>query len=432
MGCEPMFRPLVTVIAALLTLSGAAAAAADTSAPSPPPVNLSAWPGVSWSRVGALPKGVDVSALAAWGAGYILVGADQPDRANRQQGGVWHSTDLTAWSRVVTVGGPDDTTSLTMLLALPAQLVALGAEQPAACIGSVESQCDLPRIIAWTSADGVEWDELTLSSGLGTGTVADIAAGPDQALAVGDQGWDSPSIWRSSDGLRWEVEALPAETFADAHLFGVTAFAGGWVVTGMTGGKGLVCCDATWMVDETRPAAWWTADGLAWQRAEVTGGASEWGARLGDVFAGPGGLVAVDEGTPVDIVEPQGSSVQKPQVTPGRPQVWTSTDGTAWTSITVDPETAFRPIASDGMAILGRSTHGGLAVSTDGTTWRALNAAGNAPGTKTPMDWGYMRPAWLVPDGLLAVGLDAHGGPTRRLMLAAATTSTAPAGSGSP
>ena len=87
---------------------------------------------------------------------------------------------------------------------------------------------------------------------------------------------------------------------------------------------------------------------------------------------------------------------------------------------------------ADGMAILGGSTHGGLAISADGTTWRALDAEGNAPGSKTPMEWGYMQPAWLVPDGLLAIGLDAHGGPTRRLMLAAATASTAPAGSGSP
>lgn len=427
-----MPRPLVVTIAALLTLSGATSAATEPSAPAPPPANLSAWTGVSWARVGNLPKGVELSTLAAWEDGYLLVGADRPDRANRQQGGLWYSTDLSTWSRMVTTGGPDDATSLTMLLALPAQLVALGTEQPAACIGSVASTCDLPRIIAWTSADGVEWDELTLSSGLGTGTVADIAAGPDQALAVGDQGWDSPSIWRSTDGLQWTAEILSGDTFADAHLFGVTAFAGGWVVTGMTGGKELVCCDATWMVDETQPAAWWSADGLAWQRAEVTGGASEWGARLGDVFAGPGGLVAVDEGTPVDIVEPEGSSVQKPQVSPGPPRVWTSTDGTAWTPVTVDPETAFRPIASDGMAILGRSTHGGLAISADGTTWRALDAEGNAPGSKTPMEWGYMQPAWLVPDGLLAIGLDAHGGPTRRLMLAAATASTAPAGSGSP
>ena len=37
------------------------------------------------------------------------------------------------------------------------------------------------------------------------------------------EGWGSPTIWRSTDGLRWDVEALPAETFADAHLFGVTS-----------------------------------------------------------------------------------------------------------------------------------------------------------------------------------------------------------------
>jgi hypothetical protein len=101
--------------------------------------------------------------------------------------------------------------------------------------------------------------------------------------------------------------------------------------------------------------------------------------------------------------------------------VWTSPDGRSWTPIAVDPDTAFRPTASDGTAILGRSTHGDLAVSTDGITWRTLDADIDAPSSETPMDWGYMRPAWLVPEGLVAVGTNAQGGPTRRLWLAAGT-----------
>lgn len=422
---DPMSRSAVMVIATLLTLTTTTVTAEPSTSPAPPE-GISGWSRVSWSRVGALPKGVDASALAAWGDGYVLVGADRPDRANRQQGGAWHSTDLSTWSRMATVGGPDDATALSSLVALPSRLIVLGTQQPAGCVGSVDAPCDLPTIIAWASTDGIAWDELTGSTGFGTGTIADVATGPGQALAVGAQGWSVPAIWRSVDGLQWEAEALPADTFADAHLFGVNSFAGGWVVTGMTGGHELRCCDDGWGADETRPAAWWSADGVTWQRAETATGASESGARLGDVFAASRGLVAVDDGDPVDRVEPVGSPGSslpiKPQTTPGLPQLWTSADGRTWTPVSIDPETAFRPLASDGTAVLGRSTHGGLAVSTDGTDWRTLGADGNAPGAKAPMDWAYMRPAWLVADGLLAVGLDAQGGPTRRLVLASPVT----------
>ncbi len=384
---------------------------------------LSAWSGVSWSRVGALPEGVDVSTLSAWDDGYVLIGADRPDRSGRQQAGVWSSTDLSTWSRGVTAGDPDGTTSLTTLVTLPTRLVAFGTEQPASCVAPLETPCDPPRLIAWTSTDGVAWDDITGSAGLGAGIITDVAAGPDQVLAVGDQGWSTPTIWRSADGLQWDVVALPTDTFDDAHLFGVTSFAGGWVVTGMTGGHELRCCADGWMVDETQPAAWWSADGVTWQRATLGLGASEWGPRLGAVFAGLGGLVAVDDGDPVDVTEPVGSPGSslpiKPRTLPGQPQVWTSSDGRAWTPVSVDPDTAFRPIASDGTAILGRSTHGDLAVSTDGTTWRALDVEGDVPGGESQMDWGYMRPAWLVPAGLVAVGANALGGPTRRLWLAA-------------
>ncbi len=410
------------VFAVLLTVSSVTAAPALTA---PRPADLAAWSGVSWSRVGALPVGVDASTLNAWDDGYVLIGADRPDRSGRQRAGVWYSTDLSTWSRGVTAGEPDGFTTLSTLVTLPTKLVAFGTDQPASCVAPLETPCDPPRLIAWTSTDGVAFDDITGSAGLGAGTITDIAAGQGQVLAVGGRGWSTPTIWRSTDGLRWGAVVLPEETFADAHLFGVTSYADGWVVSGMTGGHELRCCADGWMVDETQPAAWWSADGVTWERATLHLGESEWGARLGDVFAGPDGLVAVDDGDPVDVVEPDGSPGSslpvKPRTIRGQPQVWTSPDGRSWTPIAVDPDTAFRPTASDGTAILGRSTHGDLAVSTDGITWRTLDADIDAPSSETPMDWGYMRPAWLVPEGLVAVGTNAQGGPTRRLWLAAGT-----------
>ena len=417
---------LALALAGIMATPAPAAAETGSASPLPASSDLSGWTGVSWSRMGVLPKGADPAELTEWQGGYVLIGADRADQSGRQQAGAWSSTNLASWSRTLTAGDEDGTAVFTSIIALPDRLVALGHSWAAPCGGPILPACGVPEVIVSTSSDGVTWEQLPPGPGApDPGEVADAAYGHDLILAVGDRGWSAPAIWRSTDGLRWETEDLPTDVFADAHLFGVAPFAGGWVVTGMTGGQELRCCDGGWMIDETRPAAWWSANGLTWQRAETAGGASEWGARLGEVFAGPDGLVAADDGDPVDIAQPErspGSSAPtKPRTIAGQPRLWTSPDGSTWTPVAVDPDTAFRPIASDGTGILGRSTHGDLATSTDGTTWQILPAEGRAPGSRATMDWGHMAPSWLTVNGLVAQGVDAQGGRTRKLLLAAPT-----------
>ena len=79
------------------------------------------------------------------------------------------------------------------------------------------------------------------------------------------------------------------------------------------------------------------------------------------------------------------------------------------------------PAASDGTGILGRSAHGDLAISANGITWRTLPAEGKAPGSHGLMEWGNMSPSWRTENGLVAQGVDAQGGRTRKLLLAAPT-----------
>jgi len=419
---------LLALLAAGALVASPVPTAAETASPSPAPTatGVSAWTGVSWSRVSALPKGAEASDLIEWNGTYVLVGAEYADRSGRQRAGAWSSTDLATWSRTLTAGGTDGIAAFTSVVALPDRLVALGHSWTTPCGGSILPACGAPEVIVSTSSDGETWEQLPPGIGApAPGTVAAAAYGHDLILAVGDQGWSTPAIWRSTDGLHWETGALPAEIFADAHLFSVTPFSGGWVVTGMTGGHELHCCDDGWKVDETQPAAWWSADGLTWQRATFGAGASEWGARLGDVFEGPAGLVAVDLGDPVATpavdMSPGASLPMKPRMSVGHPQVWTSADGRTWAWVSVDPDTAFRPIASDGTGILGRSAHGDLAISANGITWRTLPAEGKAPGSHGLMEWGNMSPSWRTENGLVAQGVDAQGGRTRKLLLAAPT-----------
>lgn len=94
-------------------------------------------------------------------------------------------------------------------------------------------------------------------------------------------------------------------------------------------------------------------------------------------------------------------------------------DGRVWTPASVDPDRAFRPVASDATGILGRSTHGDLAVSADGVARRTLAAEGRAPGSRVPMEWDNLVAQGGHAQGGNAQGGNAQGGPTRKLLLAA-------------
>ncbi len=406
---------MVLFVGAVLAAASGPVSPVLAQSPSLAAGDLATWTGVSWSAAGSLPAATEVADVASWPDGYVLVGADALDGSGRQQAAIWSSGDLSTWSRDVTAGGPKGTSTLGGIVALPSLLVALGRSHPVTCGGPLQDPCEVPAILAWTSTDGRAWEELTGPDSLGAGNVTDAAHGHGMVLAVGDQGWSTPAIWQSSDGLAWEAQVLSSDLFADAHLMGVAPFSGGWVVTGMTGGHELQCCADGWGIDETRPAAWWSTDGVTWQRATLAAGASGWGAQLGAVHAGQDGLVAIDAGGPIGGKDP---------ATVAYPQLWTSTDGRSWAPVAVDPATAFRPIASDGTGILAMDVRAGLAVSTNGLDWRTLDAAGAAPGRDTPRDWSDMTPGWLVADGLVARALDADGFLTRGLVLATPVTGT--------
>lgn len=115
----------------------------------------------------------------------------------------------------------------------------------------------------WTSADGREWTAMTESSVFGPGAyLYDVAARQGRLVAVGGTGLAKPAVWISDDGLGWRP--LDAGLFADEEFVLTKVVAGelGWVILGEA-------------VPHSHPVAWFSADGVCWQRLpdEVAGGA---------------------------------------------------------------------------------------------------------------------------------------------------------------
>jgi hypothetical protein len=122
------------------------------------------------------------------------------------------------------------------------------------------------RPVIWRSRDGLRWDAAsTLPSPAGVYgvTVAHLEAVGDRVVAVGqirataketDLGWVS---WTSTDrGRTWALGPVVAER--QARVLDLLAVPGGVVAMGDTGPS-----------DDLDAAAWFSADGAAWQRLDL-------------------------------------------------------------------------------------------------------------------------------------------------------------------
>lgn len=353
-----------------------------------------AWIGLDWQSPVELAPYESVFDAVAWGGGYVAVGQFQ-NPAGHGQAAAWFSADWHGWTRTsLDVPAAGDSSILRVLPVGP-NLVAIGSSGVLHCVppegeGMV---CDpLPTAI-WTSADGHSWKRQPTPAALAGVTVADLAAGPNGLVLVGDTGWTQPGIWTSADGVGWNRQSLPKDIFASAHFDGIASAAGGWVITGYTGGSAIHCC--TGSAGDTTPAAWFSSDGMVWQAATVEGAAAETGDQIGRVFADRGGLVAWGGR--------DGSTG------------WTSPDGRRWSARPASASSPVNPEASDGDRIVGASYAGGNGetfwVTTDGASWQPLTASG---ATDKMPSWPGIGVSWATSEFLFpnALGLVGENGTT--------------------
>jgi hypothetical protein len=344
--------------------------------PGPSPASGSDWRALRWTGP------VSISATAApfdillFAGSYVVVGTDG-DRTT-----AWTSPDFATWTPASVDGLPLADAAIGSPLAGPDGLLSLGVHGRLHCGTGEGATCDPLPVAIWTSPDGRSWHGRAAPPVFAGATIARFGAGPGGLVAVGDTGWDHPAIWFSADGVAWRKESLRSTIFRHAMFFGLTAFRGGWVLTGQTNPIQEFCCGGA---DDSKmkAAAWFSADGRTWSRASVESPARE---SMGDAYAGSDGLVSG-----------------------GFDVIWVSTDGQSWRIGPSKPDIA--PVASDGERIIAVSQEVdnglGLWVSSDGRSWQALADAGSASA----------KPAWnsttgspdsfrLLPRGLAILGTD--------------------------
>ncbi len=159
----------------------------------------------------------------------------------------------------------------------------------------------------WRKASGGSWalaTSLSQVSGIaGLQALTGVTHGPSGWLAVGAPG---PVVMTSADGATWQSATGPGSITADlAGVGAVAAAAGphGYVIVGK-----LVASGGNCVAD-----VWWSPDLTVWTRAHDVNDATG-SSQVLAVAAGANGFVSVGSHN-------------------GQPAVWTTTDGTTWTTI---------------------------------------------------------------------------------------------------
>jgi hypothetical protein len=143
---------------------------------------------------------------------------------------------------------------------------------------------------AWHSADGAVW---TLDGQLAEDSVLQaVAANDTRYVAVGLDG-QGGTAWSSSDGVRWQ-QTTSRDAFAASplRLTAVAAWTGGFVAAGYEGTE----------FGSARAAFWVSPDGMTWQRVPDSDAFTD--ARPTAVTSGGPGLAAVGISGPADAPGP--------------------------------------------------------------------------------------------------------------------------------
>jgi hypothetical protein len=386
----------------------------SSPSPSPRPVGTpvaGAWTGLDWSNAAKVPADTMILDVTAWQGEYIGVGVYQKPDAEFGEPTFLTSRDGLDWT-VAYQYNPQ-------LNQFPAYLVPLGkgllaVSNQGVLIGGC---CSGPSL--WQSDDGTtwygipplgDWDSVWINHVALMG----VASTADGVVVLGMDGNLAPVVLHSTDGRHWSRLGLPA-SFDHAVPTRITAYPGGFVITGRVGDPDGMSASGQLVYGLARPAAWWSADGVTWQAADVEGTVVH-GGELSQVAVGAGGLYAVGVDT-----EPGQPGNRGPQ------SGWASADGKTWRQAGQVAQNAppDAGLAGDGthLVLLGQDpdTIGPVLAawaSTDGTTWTRLAFTGATATLPTTRDvFGYGRGLWVAPNGIVVLA----GTPTQEAWYATAT-----------
>jgi hypothetical protein len=237
--------------------------------------------GVAWNAMGS-PSWValwdavlpELMSVASGPEGIVAIGTDRDTgetiAAHSPDGRVWHAVDLPA----------EELPIMRDVTAYPGGFVIVGRDGQPDGEASSDHPAPVPgvgRAAAWTSVDGVTWNEASVPADpVQSGGMAQVLVGSDGLFAVGSntasdyypstdyEAGDVVAAWTSVDGISWEAAgALGADLPPMALLA-----SDGTNMVGLGLRQPSVGQEAT---------AWASVDGLHWSSLTVSGPALDVG-----------------------------------------------------------------------------------------------------------------------------------------------------------
>lgn len=250
------------------------------AAPTPPgPVALDGWSATALDPA-VFPPTLGVQDVASGGPGLVAVGrTNRDDTQSVGTAAIWTSEDGLVWVRLENLDGVFEGLALRSVVTTDHGLVAVGAT-------AIRDTDPSGRTVVLLSEDGLAWTRIE-DAALVRAEMPAVTSGGPGLVGVG---FDhiapfDRAVWVSEDGTSWQAVVEPLDASTLARVPGGTLFLTSATRIGSTivaGGDGGVFT---------------SSDGISWSferlRAEGTAFDNVPGARIEDVAAGSGGVVAV-------------------------------------------------------------------------------------------------------------------------------------------
>jgi len=364
------------------------------------PLTTGRWTGIKWTSLGrvaqlapaaTVPENsmADVSVFG-WSRGYAgfqMIVTDDSSAVWKYTLVSTSSPDAVHWTADRPMAQPalDFAVEITGLEEGPSGLLAVGRTPPAACGG--------PSTVAamWTSTEGLTWTLVTPPADFASASVYTVDGGSSGFIATGVlKDGATQAVWLSADGRSWHQGALPKSTFGAVLVQGGTAFGGGFVVSGAV--RGDEGCGGYQLLT---PSLWWSADGMGWTRATLTGAAPATDAWIAVTRISDHALMAIS--TEWNAVTQVSSE-----------KIWVTSEGRTWKQIVSPSKTLDSTVRTDGRQGLALTdpdanppeTDGPVVVAAvdDDLTVRPLPQSGDIPmASQQESSYGStMGPAGLV------------------------------------
>jgi hypothetical protein len=358
------------------------------------------WTGIDWIAVPgghapSVPADSDISGdfeLFGWSGGYL----EFVHRPGSTQIVPWRSSDGLHWSAAKAL---DPTGMKSEYGSEYAVRIRSLAEGPAGLVAAAEllqtgeacGPSEYPLQSLWISTDGgATWARVGLAAAFPRGSVYEIFGGSSGYIARGAIG-DRSVFWVSADGHTWRPSDTSGSTFTDANIGSAASFSRGFVLAGATLAQGGAC-EPSDESSKLTGALWWSADGTAWTRDELSG------ATVGDWVAMS--IERINDGA-LYATERSGGSQETDTA-------WTSADGKTWTIVHGGAAVSVSQLCSNGRRGIVVTDLYGAVPGSDGV-WAFDNDLKPVKLTQTgdpPFQdpWRYL--AALGPSGLLLVNSD--------------------------